>query len=257
MFATAVLAALVGLAPVSRPQAETRNAIVYGARAVGETAWHYGSFALDAAPKATSATFEIGVFFLRAQGAGFLGADYTTYIDGVTNDFVTDRVSIVEDPDNGTPATGVDGRVGRFAFIKQTQRVFANRGPGITGSGYRIATATGGPTGLGDTQDTTDAGGVSPIQQDPVVSPDFNTGDRELVYRFNLTVSRPTQPGPAPVYTVRTPPERVGNFFIYNALDGMSWTDFGTGTGNTPTVETDSIELRVNWLKKALPKPLP
>lgn len=256
MIPTAAIAVLVGLVPVSRPEPETRNAIVYGARAVGETAWHFGSFALDAAPKAQSATFEIGTFFVRAQGVGFLGADYTTYIDGVTNDFVTDTIQIIEDPGNGTPASGVDGRVGAFAFLGQTQQVFANRGPGITGSGYRIATAAGGPTDAGDTEDTTDNGGISPAQRDPPSSPAFDTGDRELVYRFHLTVSRPSQSGPH-VYTIRTPLSRVGDFYTYNDLGSVSWTDFGPGTGNTPTVEADSIQLTVNWVKKALPRPLP
>lgn len=228
----ALLATLGVAAVAANAQPGTRNAIVYGARAPGETAWHFGSFSRTVAQN-QPVTFEVGIFTFRAQGVGFARGVLKTYIDGVVNDGVTDAAEIIEDPSNGYSELGVDGRVSVYNQSLQAQFVFSNRGGDVGGSGYRIASTT-------DSVDSATTGGIDIRQGVPISNPAFHQGDGELGFRFDLTVAD-LSAGPRD-FTVTTPTSRLKEFSTFDALGSAAKTDF------TATAAIDGLTLTATWI---------
>lgn len=224
----AASAATLSLGATAQPG--TRNAIVYGARAPGESTWHFGSFALESSDS-DPLTFEIGAFFFRAQGYGLARAVYKTYIDGVSA-ASGDSAAIIEDITNGIPASGVDGRVGVFNNGLQVQRVFTTRHASIPGSGFRISSSA-------DSTDSTPAGGISVKQAPPVDNPAFETADGVLGFRFDLTLS--CTAGLREVL-IDTPHSRITSYTTFNAADSFLTLEWKAVTG------VDPITLRASWV---------
>jgi hypothetical protein len=217
-------------APVAAAQPGDRNAIVYGARAAGETDWHFGGFALQS-PDSNPLTFEVGVFFFRAQGYGLSTATYKTYIDiqGTFN-YSGNSAQIIDDPSNGI--TPDDGRQSVYNTGPQNQKVFTNRSTSIPNSGFRISAS-------GDVSDAGAAGGILLKQAGPIGNPGFHTGDGALGFRFDVTLAF-TAGGRTVL--VHTPFDRI-----------HSYTTFDSGDSNTTTQHkastvSDSLTLHASWV---------
>jgi hypothetical protein len=232
---------VAGFVTPAAAQPGDRTAIVHGARLVGETEWQFGSFSVQTSINAP-VTVEVGMFFYRSQGVGMRSAVFKTYVDTLS----TNSIELVEDPSNGVPPTGTDGRVGAFNFGFQVQRVFTNRHASIPGSGFRIATGTGGPQGNGDITDGSTAGGISGVQRAPAdahgsPNPDFVTADGVLEYRFNV-VAVPLSAMSQQTIHIFTPLSRVQTYSVYDNMDGAS------GTSLLPILQTDPIDLNITWV---------
>ena len=228
----AALIALAGITFAASAQ-HTRNALVYGARAVGDVAWNFGSFTIDGLVTNDSVTFEIAVFADWQTGAGFSAATYKTYIDC---NIATDSIAIIDDPSNG--ATPNDGRQGVFSYTAATQKVFTTRGADVGGSGFRLSSSANTAPDAGPT------GGMFFNQSTPVGNPNFNTDDHVLGYRFNVTLSRS---GGTTLETrtalIHTPFSRVGGFTTYNSLTSGSSTEYLKAN-----LALDTINLTAHWV---------
>jgi hypothetical protein len=234
----AALIALAGAATVASAQPGTVNQIAYAARAVGQTAWNFGVFGITDTTDSNPITFEIGVFCFRAQGTGLSTAVFKSYVDGV--DVTQDSAAVIEDPSNGVPTSGVDGRVGVWNSGAQTQKVFTNRGAAVPGSGFRISSTA-------DTADGSAAGGISVHQNGPAATsggPPFVTTDGNLSFRFNLTVVD-IAPG-IRNFVVGNPASRINAYSSYNTLTDNTNTDFKANTS------VAGLALNATW---AIPAP--
>jgi hypothetical protein len=223
----AALIALAGIAAAANAQ-HTRNALVYGARAVGDVAWNFGSFNITNTTDTNPITFEVAVFADWQTGAGFSAATYKAYVD--CNN-LTDSVAIVDDPANG--ASPSDGRQGVFNYTAATQKVLSTRNIAVGGSGFRV-------TGSADTAADASAGGAMFFNQStPVGNPNFNTDDHVLGYRFNVTLAYDVLGRSA---LVKTPLIRVGGFSTYNSLAGGTTTDYKAN------MVIDNLDLTATWI---------
>ena len=229
----AVLVALAGVTFTASAQ-HTRNALVYGARLAGDTAWNFGSMdiTIDNGLGINPITFEIGVFADWQSGAGFSAATYKTYVD--CNNAV-DTIAIIDDPSNGVSPN--DGRQGVFSYTAATQKVFTTRAALVGGSGFRLS-------GSADTAtDASAGGGMFFNQSTPVGNPNFNTDDHVLGYRFDVTIYHAGIS--THVTVVKSVASRIGGFSTYNSLVAGSTTDFKAN------LILDNLNLTANWIVPA------
>ena len=227
----AALIAFAGLASGAAAQ-HTRNALVYAARAVGDTTWNYGAFAINNTTDTAPITFEVAVFADWKTGYGFIAATYKSYID--CNN-ATDSIAIIDDTNSfNYPVSPNDGRQGYFDYTAATQKVMSTRHPSLGGSGFRV---TGSPDNAAD---ASPGGAMYFNQRYPTGSPFFDNSDHVLGYRFNVTLAH-TGGDPRTAH-VWTPLSRVGGFSTYNSMGGATTTDFKT------SLILESLDLTAKWV---------
>lgn len=209
---------------------------MYGARVAGDSVWQFGSLSTQSEINAP-VTIEVAVFCYRSQGVG-LGANvFKAYVDTINSN----SVEIVEDPSNGVPTAGVDGRVGEFNYGPAFyQSVYTNRGASVPGSGFRISSPT-------DSADAGAPGGISVFQRGPIdrdtglPNPDFETADGVLAYRFNVVANPFSIPSQQSIH-VFTPLNRVAGYYVFNSFSNNTSTDIKS------ILQIDPVDLTVTWI---------
>lgn len=229
------LVLVCGLASAANAQPGPRTALVYGARVVGDPQWHFSSLSVQSTLSAP-VTVEVGVFSFRSQGVGLSTCVFKAYVDSVG----TNAVQIVEDLTNGTPVSGIDGRVGEFNVgPAYYQSVFTNRGAAVPGSGFRISSPNDGP-------DSGTPGGISVHQESPIdeggdPNPSYVTADGVLTYRFNVVASPVAFPSMQSIH-IFTPLSRVVAYYVHNSLTEVGVTDLKS------SLQLDPVDLNINWV---------